>query len=354
MRSGAIRFGEFLIFLGVLLLGLQYIPWSNFTPSELSDLVIVGGVILLIGFGITLWSPSRLLDEIVHIIMLVVGALVVSLILAHSGASFWVNLAGPVRIERSFSVEGPFAPEGTPLVKLSLINGNIRLRTWEKESFEAKITARARGWTPTEVERALHAFELALPQASPQGIEFDHRSLQLGFGSAVELNFTLSLPRERVYRLELETVNGRIEIGALNAMHVRAKTTNGKIELHEVIAENAIAETLNGDIEGRLSAAQASLSTMNGAIELQLGAVTGEYTLNTFNGRIRIDIPDDPQVGYQVWAQTTLGRITTRRGDLRFSSQERRHLEGTSANFEQAATKISVHASTTNGNIEIR
>ncbi|MCS6937168.1 MAG: DUF4097 family beta strand repeat-containing protein [Candidatus Bipolaricaulota bacterium] len=356
MRSGAIRFGEFLIFLGVLLLGLQYIPWNNFTPSELSDLVIVGGVVLLIGFGVALWSPSRLLDEIVHVVMLIVGALVVSLILAHSGVSVWVNLAGPVRIEKSFSTEGPFTTEISPTVKLLLINGNISLQTWTAENFEAKVTARARGWNPADVERALREVELAPPRVSPTGIEFNQRLLRLGIGSPVEieLDLRLSLPRDRVYTLEIETVNGRIEIGALNATHARVKTTNGKIELRNLIVENASVETFNGEIEGRLSATQAKLSTMNGAIELRVGAVTGEYTLNTFNGRIQLDIPDDPSVGYQIWAQSTLGRVIANRSDLRLSTEERRHLEGTSANFEQASTKISVRASTMNGNIEIR
>ncbi|MCI2432169.1 DUF4097 family beta strand repeat-containing protein [Candidatus Acetothermia bacterium] len=354
MRSGAIRFGEFLIFLGVLLLGLQYIPWGNFAPSDLSDLVIAGGIVLLIGFGIALWSPSRLLDEIVHVLVLIVGALVVSLLLAQSGVSFWVNLAGPIRLERSFSVEGTFALEGTPTVKLYFVNGNVSLQGGEGEEVRAKVTARARGWTPADAGRALNEIELAPPQISSESIEFDQRLLRLGLGSAVELDFQLSLPRERIYRLDIETVNGRIEIRALNAAQVRLKTMNGKIDLRDLVAQSVIIETLNGEIEGRLSATQASASTMNGAIELQLGAVTGEYALSTFNGRIRIDAPDDPQVGYKISAQSTVGRVSVNLPDLFLRTQERRHIEATSARWEQVTTKISIRASTTNGSIEIR
>ncbi|MCI2429182.1 hypothetical protein LM604_00810, partial [Candidatus Acetothermia bacterium] len=242
MRSGAIRFGEFLIFLGVLLLGLQYIPWGNFAPSDLSDLVIAGGIVLLIGFGIALWSPSRLLDEIVHVLVLIVGALVVSLLLAQSGVSFWVNLAGPIRLERSFSVEGTFALEGTPTVKLYFVNGNVSLQGGEGEEVRAKVTARARGWTPADAGRALNEIELAPPQISSESIEFDQRLLRLGLGSAVELDFQLSLPRERIYRLDIETVNGRIEIRALNAAQVRLKTMNGKIDLRDLVAQSVIIE----------------------------------------------------------------------------------------------------------------
>lgn len=354
MRSGAVRFGEFLIFLGVLLLGLQYIPWSNFAPSELADLVIAGGILLLIGFALTLWSPSRLLDEIVHVVTLIVGALVVSLVLSHSGVSFWANFAGPVRVERSVSVENSFAPAVTPLVKFYLVNGNVSLQSWERENFQAVVEARARGWTPADAARALNEVELAPPQTSPEGIEFNQRLLRLGLGSAVEIDLKLFLPRRRVYKLDIETMNGRIRVEALNAAQARLKTFNGKIDLRDLIAQSAAIETLNGEIEGRLSATQASASTTNGAIELKLGAVSGEYVLSTLNGRIKIDAPDDPQMGYAISAQSTLGRVNVRLPDILFRSQERRHLEGTSAHFEQATTKISIRASTTTGSIEIR
>lgn len=348
MRWGAIRFGEFLIFLGVLLLGLQYIPWGSFTPSELSDLVMGGGILLLIGFALALWSPSQLLDEIVHVVMLVVGALVVSLVLSQSGVRAWVDLAGGfVRWERTISYERALAPDTAPRVTLQLIKGNAQVETWGEESAKIAVQVKGRGW---EAQKAID--EIALPKLTERGIEFVQRQAQLE--RSAELKVMVSLPRGRVYEINIETADGKISLKLLNASHVRLKTLNGQIEVHGLTAQSAALEAFNGAITGELSAAQASASAIDGAIELKLGAVTGQYTLSTLNGRIKLDAPDDPQVGYAVWAQSASGRVSVRLPDLRFESQERPHFEGTSAHFERATTKISIRASTTTGSIEIR
>ncbi len=354
MRSGAIRFGEFLIFLGVLLLGLQYIPWGNFTPSDLSDLVMGGGILLLIGFALALWSSSQLLDEVVHVVMLVVGALVVSLLLSQSSASALVNLVGPVRLEKTISYEEALAPDTAPRVTLQLINGNAKVETWGEESAKITIQAKARGWTNNEAQKALNEIELRPPKLTEQSIEFTQHQAQFILGRSAELHVTVSLPPGRVYEINIETANGKISLELLNASQARLKTLNGAIEVQGLNVQSATIETLNGKIAGRLSATQASASTTNGDIELQLGSVSGEYVLSTFNGRIKIDAPDDPQTGYAISAQSILGRVTVSLPNLLFSAQERRQIEATSAHFAQAATKITLRANTTRGNIEVR
>jgi hypothetical protein len=45
MRSRSVRWGELFIFIGVLVLALQYIDWKAFAPIERADLVIAGGIL---------------------------------------------------------------------------------------------------------------------------------------------------------------------------------------------------------------------------------------------------------------------------------------------------------------------
>jgi hypothetical protein len=73
MRSRSVRWGELFIFIGVLVLALQYIDWKAFAPIERADLVIAGGIVLLMCFVLALWSRSLLVDELIHLVALVVG-----------------------------------------------------------------------------------------------------------------------------------------------------------------------------------------------------------------------------------------------------------------------------------------
>lgn len=354
MRTGAVRLGEFLIFIGVFVLALQYIDWSAFAPIERADLVIAGGVVLLICFAGGLWSRSVLLDELIHLIALIIGAIVLGLLVSSADVSTWVDVAGPVRAEKTLSFDGTFDPAAPTLsVTLELQNGTATVQTWEKESFQITITARARGWKRLEAQRLITSVTLE-PQLSPTGIVFRAPRISLGRFSSLETDVQLLVPRGRVYELKLNTINGALNVEEINAMQAELSTSNGYITLTMLTAQQLTAHTLNGEISGELAAAEASLSTTNGDIKLTLRAVTGSYKLSTFNGSMTLDVPDDPTIGYAISAQSTIGHVHVEIPNFDFRRQERHSVEGETSNFQTAPTKITIIASTTNGEIEIR
>jgi hypothetical protein len=195
MRSSAVRLGEFLIFIGVFVLALQYIDWSAFAPIERADLVITGGVVLLICFVLALWSRSPLLDELIHVIALVVGAAVLGLIVSKSEVSTFVNVIGPERAEKTLSFDGNFDPSAATLtITLDVHNGDATVQTWDKESFQIVLKARARAWSFGEAQRLLESVTLQ-PQLSPTGIGFRAPRQSLGPFSSLETDVQLWLPR---------------------------------------------------------------------------------------------------------------------------------------------------------------
>jgi hypothetical protein len=354
MRSSAVRLGEFLIFIGVFVLALQYIDWGAFAPIERADLVITGGVVLLICFVLALWSRSPLLDELIHVIALVVGAAVLGLIVSKSEVSTFVNVIGPERAEKTLSLDGTFDPSATTLtVMLDVHNGDATVQTWDKESFQIVLKARARAWSFGEAQRLLESVTLQ-PQLSPTGIGFRAPRQSLGPFSSLETDVQLWLPRGRVYELNASSLNGAISVQEINAATADLNAMNGRIKLNTLTAQNAKLQTTNGSIGGQLSASQATISTTDGSIDLILGRVTGRYELSTFNGSIELDVPDDPSVGYAISAQSTTDRVRVQIPNFIFQQQERRRVEGTTSNFERALTTITIRASTVNGRIEIR
>jgi DUF4097 and DUF4098 domain-containing protein YvlB len=353
MRSSTVRLGEFLIFIGVLVLALQYIDWKAFAPIERADLVITGGIVLLICFVMALWSRSLLFDQLVHLVALVVGALALGLILATSGVTASVGFPSPFSVAKTVSFEESFASAQTLSVTLDIQNGDVTMQTWERESFQITLTARARSWDFAESQRLIEHAIQAL-RLSPTGISFRAPRQSLGPFSSLETEVQLWLPRGRVYELNINSLNGAISVQEINAATADLNATNGRIKLNTLTAQNSKLQTANGSISGQLSASQATISTANGSIDLILGSVTGRYELSTFNGSIELDVPDAPSVGYAISAQSTTDRVRVQIPNFVFQRQERRHVEGTTSNFESALTTITIRASTVNGRIEIR
>jgi hypothetical protein len=150
MRSSAVRLGEFLIFIGVFVLALQYIDWGAFAPIERADLVITGGVVLLICFVLALWSRSPLLDELIHVIALVVGAAVLGLIVSKSEVSTFVNVIRPGARRKTLSFDGNFDPSAATLtITLDVHNGDATVQTWDEGIFSDRAegaSARVEFW----------------------------------------------------------------------------------------------------------------------------------------------------------------------------------------------------------------
>lgn len=354
MRSSAVRLGEFLIFIGVFVLALQYIDWGALTPLERTDLVIAGGVVLLICFVLAFWSRSVLVDELIHLIALVVGAVVLGLLVSGSGASTWVNVIGPERAEKTFSFDGTFDPSAATLpVTLDLQNGSATVQTWENEKFQMTITARARAWTTQEAQKLIDSVTLE-PKLSPTEISFRAPRVSFGPLSSLETDIQLLVPRGRVYELNLSSRNGAINVQEINAARAELNTANGRIRLNTLTAQHAKLETANGSISGKLSASNATITTANGSIDLILGSVTGRYELSASNGSVELDVPDDPNIGYAISARSTISRVRVEIPNFVFRRQERRHVEGETNNFQAAPTKITITATTANGSIEIR
>jgi hypothetical protein len=348
MRSRSVRWGELFIFIGVLVLALQYIDWKAFAPIERADLVIAGGIVLLICFVLALWSRSLLVDELIHLVAMVVGALALGLILTAS-----VGFPSPFSVSKSVSFEESVGDAQTLKITLDIQNGDITVQTWERENVQITLTARARSWDFAESQQLIESAIQAL-HLSPTGINFRAPRQSLGPFSSLETDVQLWLPRGRVYELNISSLNGAISVQEINAAVANLNAMNGRIKLNTLTAQNAKLQTTNGSINGQLSASQATISTTNGSIDLILGRVTGRYELSTFNGSIELDVPDDPSVGYAISAQSTTDRVRVQIPNFIFQQQERRHVEGTTSNFESALTTITIRASTVNGRIEIR
>lgn len=146
-----------------------------------------------------------------------------------------------------------------------------------------------------------------------------------GDNANINVTYTLDVPRES--NLNVETVNGHIEVTDL-AGNLKLDTTNGRIEVNRC----------RGSIDAE---------TTNGRIEAELLAVTGGRPMHfeTTNGGISVKVPRN--LAASIDASTTNGGITT---ELPVTSKDihRNALRGT-INGGGAELKLR----TTNGSISV-
>lgn len=139
----------------------------------------------------------------------------------------------------------------------------------------------------------------------------------------------------------------RYDVTVPRSMNVDLETVNGAIELSDVTGKHTL-ETTNGKIEVTRCAGSLDASTTNGAIHAELTSIAknSPMSFETTNGRIELTVPSN--LAANVDAGTTNGSIHT---DLPVSTTRisRNSLRGT---INGGGTPLRLR--TTNGGIEIR
>lgn len=174
----------------------------------------------------------------------------------------------------------------------------------------------------------------------------------------------LYLPRAFYGALNVKTVSGKIAAqGKLVLSDLVMSSTSGKIALGDVTAGAAVLSTISGGIEidalqaianlhstsGSLrigsAAGAGEFKTVSGAIEVPYHAVTGDLSLASTSGRLRLMVPGD--LSFKLDASSVSGAIDSPfEGAL---TGGKRHVSGVVGRGSQ----ISLHLRTVSGRIEV-
>jgi len=151
----------------------------------------------------------------------------------------------------------------------------------------------------------------------------------------------------------MTTSNGPIEISGFQGNRLEIHTSNGAIHLHDISAQSLVGRTSNGRIEGKIDAGESNLSTSNGQVDLAFAATrSGRHRLHTSMGSVRLHLPSDSRVGYDLDLHTTHRRIDIDIPNLAFRRSYRDEVLATTTDFDAKEIKLSIEASTSQGRIE--
>lgn len=357
--KGSIRFGELLIFIGSLFLFGQYAHSEALSEFMRADLIIVGGVGLLVCFGIAFVSRGFVLDEIVHIVALVIGAGLISLVVhrAEWGDFAFFDWGGPFSQSRSDTYPGSFSIDAaTPKIEIKLMNGRVRIETANRSDYELRVSTRVRGWDDSHLKEMLDQYYLK-PTLRDDGFSLTQATQtevrRRGYSISNEVEITL--PQSASYKIAIDSTNGRLTLENVRATELVLRTTNGSIRTENVSAESVEMSSNNGSLRGDLHVGSIAAKTTNGSIDLKLIPMAdGSYVVTTTNGSIDLEL-EDKDAGYSVDADATNGRVRVELPGFNFQerSSKDRHILGRTDNFLTAEFQVDIRATTTNGSVKI-
>jgi hypothetical protein len=104
----------------------------------------------------------------------------------------------------------------------------------------------------------------------------------------------------------------KYEVRIPPGLNVLLKTQNGEVRLENVQAVRIAASTTNGGVNGRGLSGAIEATTVNGGIQMDLDAVTGETRMTTVNGGVRLSVA--PGVNADLEATVVNGGISIEDG----------------------------------------
>jgi DUF4097 and DUF4098 domain-containing protein YvlB len=239
-------------------------------------------------------------------------------------------VAGVFARADDYSFKEPFKKTGafrtTGSVTLENVNGNVEIRTWDKNEILIE------GEKSAKTEEELKAVDLTMDVSESRAaikVRLPKRSGSWFSGSTIRasVRFTLTVPVTAVLD-RIATVNASVSVdGARGKAHV---------------------ETVNGNIQAANLGGSARCETVNGRINATFTSIAGgqEFSFETVNGSVTVALPKDAGVALRTSVMN--GHVDCDFPLTLTKSSGKRNLSGTIGDG-----RASLEAETVNGSIHI-
>lgn len=241
--------------------------------------------------------------------------------------------------------------ESAVSLDLTTFNGHIIVKPGDSNMVTINVTMRG---TQNELNSITFDFkDQEMVQGQPRNgariVSLVVRSATIIPLSNVSVSLDVFVPQDRTYNATLNTSNGDIEVSSLKGEKLVLLSSNGIIQYTNVEFSVMEATTSNGNIEGSSSVNKATIRTSNGAIVASI-LNFGSYDITTSNGRIEVDTVYNTPM--EVQAKTSNGKISYNM-PLNTTQSSNNSLFGYTYNYDPNKPNVSLHLSTSNGDVAI-
>jgi len=226
-------------------------------------------------------------------------------------------LPAAAEVREEFHKTVPMDTNGSLMVKG--VNGNITITAWDRNEAQIDVVKTANS------EEKLREARIEVT-GSGHSVNVETKLPEHANNSA-RVDFDIHVPRgARIFKAE--TVNGSVKINGPTG-RIKAETVNGNVEVWGA-ADELSAESVNGEVKASL---------VNGGHRVKL---------NTVNGAVSIQLPDN--INAHIKADTTTGKIHS---DLPLAINRPQYGPGGSANANLGSGGETIALETVNGSIYI-
>ena len=220
------------------------------------------------------------------------------------GSLGWSFGPAGVQAERTFESEMP-ADCAISAVDFATSNGSVKLTGWDRPSYKVVARATVRGAeSKSEAERRL---------AAGLGLSLEGGVMRLECTDDAirnSLSVEAYLPRANTYDVKVSSRNGSATLQSLTGGTIDVRSANGRVALGDVTAAGTTASARNGSLTASGDLGDADLETANGSVSVTLSyRSAGRLRVNTGNGSVRLNVPQDARVTYEISAQTVNGSV---------------------------------------------
>jgi DUF4097 and DUF4098 domain-containing protein YvlB len=232
--------------------------------------------------------------------------------------------ANDYSFKEPFRKAGAFSATGS--VTLENVNGNIEIRTWDKNEILIE------GEKSAKTEEELKAVDLTMDVSESRAaikVRLPKRSGSWFFGNTIRasVRFTLTVPATATLD-RIATVNASVTVDGARGK-AQIETVNGTIHATD-LGGSARARTVNGQINATFTSTSAGQ----------------EFSCGTVNGSITVGLPKD--AGVALRTSVVNGHVDCDFPLTLTKSSGKRHLSGTIGDG-----RASLEAETVNGSIHI-
>jgi len=222
------------------------------------------------------------------------------------GSLGWSFGPAGVQAELTFEPEMP-ADCVMSAVDFATSNGSVKLTGWDRPSYKVVARATVRGAeSKSEAERRL---------AAGLGLSLEGGVMRLECRDEAirnSLSVEAYLPRENTYDVKVSSRNGSATLESLTGGSIDVHSANGRVALGDVTAASTTASARNGSLTASGDLGDADLETANGSVSVTLSyRSAGRLRASTGNGSVRLSVPRDAGVTYEISAQTVNGSVRT-------------------------------------------
>ncbi|MDR1640499.1 MAG: DUF4097 domain-containing protein [Clostridiales bacterium] len=246
-------------------------------------------------------------------------------------------------------------------VNISGLNGDVLLKGYNGDKITARIFVKPkRPNAPLELMKLGNKYFLNYDEDDFEKVCVDAYIPERLFSVANigTINGVLDLSSLETETISLSNANGPTKLKGLTSGFLKADCSNGRLTLSAISAKNAQIENFNGIIDALdLDCANLKLVSVTGGITVNISSFTrfNEYMwdVETSNGKMTLNLPSMPDLGYHIKAQTTLGNIKIGLSNLNYITNASTHAEARSYNYSSCRRTAKFALQTSNGPLQI-